>query len=159
MNREERCRSTRRASDYRCESTHLTTFPAIGQADQPDTSFKLLACGWIEPPYRDALITTSPHRQSEYFLPEAHDMEHAADATDLPGEIGLSPLNNQDGRSVVTAIRDAADRRREEGLKILDAVLRETRESEGRFSLIADAAPALIWMSGTNSLRTYFNKP
>jgi PAS domain S-box-containing protein len=57
------------------------------------------------------------------------------------------------------AIRDATDRRRAEGLKILDAVLRETRESEERFSLIADAAPALIWMAGTDMLRSYFNKP
>jgi PAS domain S-box-containing protein len=81
------------------------------------------------------------------------------DATEVPVEISLSPLTNQTGTFMVTAIRDATDRRRAEGLKILDAVLRETRESEERFSLIADAAPALIWMSGTDDLRTYFNKP
>jgi PAS domain S-box-containing protein len=33
------------------------------------------------------------------------------------------------------------------------------RESEQRFRLIADTAPALIWMSGTDKLRSYFNKP
>ena len=33
------------------------------------------------------------------------------------------------------------------------------RESEERFRLIANAAPALIWMAGTDKLRTYFNKP
>ena len=33
------------------------------------------------------------------------------------------------------------------------------RESEQRFRLVADAAPALIWMSGTDKRCTYFNKP
>ncbi|MGA7294098.1 MAG: MASE1 domain-containing protein [Terriglobales bacterium] len=33
------------------------------------------------------------------------------------------------------------------------------RESETRFRLVADTAPALIWMSDTDKLRTYFNKP
>ncbi|MDZ8187990.1 MAG: ATP-binding protein [Nostoc sp. ChiSLP02] len=32
------------------------------------------------------------------------------------------------------------------------------RESEERFRLMADAAPTLIWMSGTNKLSNYFNK-
>jgi PAS domain S-box-containing protein len=33
------------------------------------------------------------------------------------------------------------------------------QESEQRFQLIADTAPAMIWMSGTDKLCTYFNKP
>jgi PAS domain S-box-containing protein len=33
------------------------------------------------------------------------------------------------------------------------------RESEGRFSLIANTAPVMIWMSGPGKLRTYFNRP
>ena len=33
------------------------------------------------------------------------------------------------------------------------------RESEERFRLMADTAPALIWMSGIDKLCTYFNKP
>ncbi len=32
------------------------------------------------------------------------------------------------------------------------------RESEERFRLVADTAPALIWMSGTDKLCTFFNK-
>lgn len=32
------------------------------------------------------------------------------------------------------------------------------RESEGRFRLVADSAPVLIWMSGTDKLCNFFNK-
>jgi PAS domain S-box-containing protein len=32
------------------------------------------------------------------------------------------------------------------------------RESEGRFRLVADNAPSLIWMAGTDKLRIFFNK-
>jgi len=35
----------------------------------------------------------------------------------------------------------------------------ELQESEGRFRLVANTAPVLIWMSGTDKLRTYFSKP
>jgi PAS domain S-box-containing protein len=35
----------------------------------------------------------------------------------------------------------------------------ELRESEGRFRLVANAAPVMIWMSGPDKLCTYFNQP
>lgn len=37
--------------------------------------------------------------------------------------------------------------------------LQALRESEARFRLLADSAPVLIWMSDTNKLCGYFNKP
>ena len=37
-------------------------------------------------------------------------------------------------------------------------VIDKLRESEERFRLVSNAAPALIWMSDTDKLCTYFNK-
>jgi len=59
-----------------------------------------------------------------------------------------------DARGVVSGwvavVIDITDRRRaEESIK----------ESEQRFRLVADTAPVLIWMSGTDKLCNYFNKP
>lgn len=80
------------------------------------------------------------------------------DATEVPVEISLSRFTNEAGTFVLSAYRDSTDRHHTEGLKILATVLHETRESEERFSLLADAAPALIWMSGTDKLCSYVNK-
>ncbi len=70
------------------------------------------------------------------------------DGTKRPVDISLSPLTNEAGTFVVAAIRDATDRRHKEGLKVLDAVLRETRENEERFSTV----PPFIWMSGSDPI-------
>jgi PAS domain S-box-containing protein len=37
--------------------------------------------------------------------------------------------------------------------------LRESRESEQRFRLVANTAPVMIWMSGPDKLFSYFNRP
>jgi PAS domain S-box-containing protein len=40
----------------------------------------------------------------------------------------------------------------------LQAALEHLRESEERFRMMADTAPVLIWVSGPDKLRTFFNK-
>jgi PAS domain S-box-containing protein len=56
----------------------------------------------------------------------------------------------------------ARRRKVEEALLTTNTELKKSegvlRESEERFRLVADTAPALIWMSGTDKLCTFFNK-
>ena len=72
------------------------------------------------------------------------------DGSEFPIEVSLSYIETENGIVAVSFITDITERKLAE---------RRLRESEERFRYMADNAPVLIWMSGTDKLCTWFNKP
>jgi PAS domain S-box-containing protein len=69
----------------------------------------------------------------------------------LCGECSASLIRDTDGKPeyFVAEVLDITDRKRAE---------QTLRESEQRFRLVANTAPVLIWMSGTDKFCTFFNQ-
>ena len=91
-------------------------------------------------------------REGHAVGPDRPALLIARDAAERAIEFLASPINDRGGRAygVVLVFRDATAARVEE---------RALRASEERFRTMADAAPVLIWVAGTDMRCNYFNKP
>jgi len=76
----------------------------------------------------------------------------ARDRREIPIDDSGAPIRDAAGKliGVVLVFHDISDRRQAE-----DAL----REREILFRTMADSAPVLLWVSGTDMLRTFFNQP
>ena len=74
------------------------------------------------------------------------------DGQRVPVELTYSPLRDHGGRVLGASVtaRSLVERRRAE---------ESLRQSEERFRLMANSAPAMIWMAGLDKGCTWFNKP
>jgi PAS domain S-box-containing protein len=126
---------------------------------------KMFAC-----PARDA-IETSIHR----FIPERfraawiEQTRHFSETLPTEATGDLEPLCGLRVTGDEFPIEDSISHTETDGWKVFTIIIRDItyrnqaeaalRESEERFRLVANAAPVMIWMSGPDKRRTYFNQP
>lgn len=83
---------------------------------------------------------------------EVETVRRRKDGSEIEVSLLAISVRKPSGEHVVNyaIYRDITERKRAED---------QLRESEARFQAMADTAPVLIWMTGTDSLCNYFNKP
>jgi PAS domain S-box-containing protein len=108
----------------------------------------------------DLIVPESDHKLSLEFtsrLKAGHRVEvetirRRKDGSQIDVSLLAVPVTKASGEQVANyaIYRDITERKRVE---------ERLRESEARFQAMADTAPVLIWMTGTDGLCNYFNKP
>jgi PAS domain S-box-containing protein len=83
---------------------------------------------------------------------EAETVRRRKDGSEVRVAILAVPVTTASGEQIANYViyRDITEQKRAE---------ERLRESEARFQEMADTAPVLIWMTGTDGLCNYFNKP
>ena len=71
------------------------------------------------------------------------------DGSPVNVEVCVAPFQYQGRATMLCSVRDITQRKKSE---------EALRESESRFRIMADNAPVLIWMAGTDRLCNYFNQ-